>query len=1105
MYHFPDSLLTVNSQGALDWQLLDLTLTVSLSISAIAIVGIVIWSNQRINSIKKQLRHKEIELNYLMLNVNGAVFRYILYPDGSDHVIYFNSVCEEIWEIPSKEVQNNQGILWNLVHHEDREKLKNSISESTNKLQPWFDEWRIVTPSGKTKWLQGRGYPRKQATGEIISTSLVFDITEQKKAQQALQDNQQTFKELTSTIPGAVYQYKVDHNNQEQLLFMSEGIRNLLNVSAEQVMANPKIIWEMIPPETRPRVQKSIEESAANLSPWEVEFEVNLPDGDTKWMKEKAIPKRVSDGVIWNGVKVDITKEKWQEQLLATQQEILEDLAEGKSLQTVITQLLRLIEQQTEGVISSVLLREGDYLWPCGESRLPSEYIEHTHKGIPMSEGVGSCGSAAYRGEQVITTDISSDPLWETIRELPLKYNLRACWSTPILSSTQEVLGTFALYTDVPRNPYPHEQELVNIATKLTGLAIERKQQEQALKQKAEQEQLLTRVTQQIRESLDLQTVLDRTVQEVQNFLKGDRVLIYSLWENPGKIIAEAVQEPWHSLAGEAVYDPCIMQFPNDARDCCQIIQQIPDIEQANLHACYRQMLRKYQVRANLVIPIIQENTRWGFLIVQQCDSPRQWQPGEIHLLQKLSEQVGIAIKQAELYQQAQNELQQREELAERLQYQARHDALTELPNRSSLMDRLNYLFQYYHQCNHSQKAGFALLFLDLNGFKAVNDTLGHEAGDELLINVAHRLKDCLRGTDTVGRLGGDEFIIILEGLTNENTAIEVAERIHQTLLPPTLINGQEVRISSSIGIVMDHSNYQYPEQMLRDADIAMYEAKQKELKYVVFHPDMQTNIAEVVQLESDLRYAIQRDELVLYYQPIFHLGTYDIQGFEVLLRWHHPQKGLIPPKTFIPIAEKAGLINEIELWTLQQACYQFKDWLSQFPQLDNTYIQINLSPKQFQIPNFAKQVKQVLEEVSLDGHFLTLELTEKVFLENQDCAIATLKEISQSGIKISLDQFGAGYSSLQCLHQCPISTIKVDQSLIWDINHTEVGKINEQILKAIVNLCHCFEINAIAAGVESQQQNQSLLYCGFYLAQGFSFCPPLSGLEMTNFLHQCK
>lgn len=686
----------------------------------------------------------------------------------------------------------------------------------------------------------------------ITNWRLKKELKKRQAVEANLKESEETFKQITNTVPGVVYQYQIDAEGKEHFLFISDGIKRLYGFSPQAVIDNPKLMWNVIVPKMRAQVELAVENSATILAPWQCEFEVQLADEQKKWIQGEAIPTKIDNGIIWHGILVDISQQKWQEKLLATQQNVLEYLAKGQETEVILSQLIRLIEQQTTDLIASVLLLEGNRLWHYGQSQLPTDYLNAIN-GIAIGEYQGSCGTAAARGEPVITTNIETDPLWENYRDIAKTYHFKACWSVPIFSSMQTVLGTFSLYSFTSRSPSPWEEELIDIASKLAELAIERKQQEEALQKQARQEQLLSRITGQIRRSLNLQTVLDSTVEEVRHCLKTDRVLLYSLWDNSGKVIAESVATGWTSLLAKHLHDPCLhtvtsscIRFPGHIQNISDVDQELAQAsvveeqvisnQKVDLQPCYMQMLRDHEVKANLVIPIFQNKQIWGFLIAQECAQPRQWQQEEIDLLQKLSEQVAIAIEQAELYQQSQTELVQREKLATQLRHKAMHDGLTELPNRNLLKDRLNYIFQIYRQDGKQDQSCFALLFLDLNDFKAINDTLGHDAGDQVLIVVAKRLQGCLREKDTVSRLGGDEFVVILEGIHSKEDAIDVANRIHEAFAPPTEVHGEQIRLSTSIGIVMHDRRYVDATQMLRDADAAMYEAKQNELPYVVFN-----------------------------------------------------------------------------------------------------------------------------------------------------------------------------------------------------------------------------------------------------------------------------
>lgn len=668
------------------------------------------------------------------------------------------------------------------------------------------------------------------------------ELEKRQQIEQDLRKSDEEFKRLIKNVPSALLRYVIEKDGSHKIPYRSPMVNNIWEFSNNESV---DAFWECIHRDDVMEMRESVIESAQTLQPWFYQWRIITTSGKMKWLQGRGKPQKEDDGtVFWDTVIVDVTEQKWQENLLIIQQTILEDLAKGKALPKILTQLMRLIEQQSHGLITSVLLVKNNHLYCEGESILPLGYQEKAN-GIPIKEGAGSCGTAAARGELVISKEIATDPLWETIKEIPLHYNLKACWSMPILSSTGEVLGTFAIYAESPRSPSSSELHLIEVASKLAKLAIKQKQQEEALQKQAEQEKLLGKVTQEIRRSLDLEAVLQTTVKEVRDFLRADRVIVYSLMENPGEVIAEAVESPWQSLYGKKIDDPYLYQSSFTQIFSTNYFHVIPDVNQASIAPFYIEILQKNQVRANLVIPIFQDEETWGFLIAQQCSAPRQWQKEEIKFLENLSEQVEIAIQQAQLYQETQNELLKREELATQLRHKAMHDGLTQLPNRSLLMDRLQNTFQRYHRYNMAESSQFALLFLDLNGFKLINDTLGHDAGDQLLIIVADRLRDCLRAMDTVSRLGGDEFVVVLEGITGEKDAIEIANRIQEAFAVPTYICGQKVHPSTSIGIVMSHPDYVYPEEMLRDADIAMYEAKKNNLKYAVFRSSMQTIVAE--------------------------------------------------------------------------------------------------------------------------------------------------------------------------------------------------------------------------------------------------------------------
>lgn len=433
-------------------------------------------------------------------------------------------------------------------------------------------------------------------------------------------------------------------------------------------------------------------------------------------------------------------------------------------------------------------------------------------------------------------------------------------------------------------------------------------------------------------------------------------------------------------------------------------------------------------------------------------------------------------------------DITQRKQVEEQLLYGTLHDPLTDLPNRTLLMERLE--LAHKRTLRHPDSL-FALLFIDLDRFKVVNDSLGHQVGDQLLIAVARKLEKLVRPTDTVARLGGDEFIILLESIQSINDAIRIAQRLSYELELPLQLKERQVFTNASIGIALSSSEYNRGAELLRDADIAMYRAKEKgKGRYEVFDSVMYTQALKQLQIENDLRQAVERQELKLDYQPIFCLSTNKLTGFEALVRWHHPQKGLVSPADFVPIAEETGLIVPIGEWVLREACQQMNVWQAKLPFAAPLKISVNLSLKQLKQPDFLLKIDQILAQTNLNGEGLKLELTESMLMDNGEEFIAILSGIRARGIHLSIDDFGTGYSSLSYLHRFPVNNLKVDRSFVSSIG--EQGN-NRQIIETIITLAHQLGMKAIAEGVETPVQLNQLqaLHCDE--AQGYLFSKPLS------------
>ena len=442
-------------------------------------------------------------------------------------------------------------------------------------------------------------------------------------------------------------------------------------------------------------------------------------------------------------------------------------------------------------------------------------------------------------------------------------------------------------------------------------------------------------------------------------------------------------------------------------------------------------------------------------------------------------------------------DITERKQAEKQLLHETLHDKLTGLPNRTLFMDRLRHAIA---RSKRHTDYSFAVLFLDLDRFKVVNDSLGHMVGDQLLNAIADRLRTCLRDEDTIARIGGDEFTILLEDIEDTSDATHVAKHIQQELTLPFHLGGHElggheVFTAASIGIALSDPSgspcYERPEELLRDADTTMYRAKVSGNAGIeVFNPTMHTQAVALLQLETDLRRAIERQEFRIHYQPLVSLSGNRIIGFEALLRWQHPERGLISPAEFMPVAEETELIVPIGWWLLREACRQMQTWQEQFQDNPPLTMSVNFSGKQFLQPGLIEQIDQLLQETALDPKSLQLEITETMLMENTEAATATLEQMSALNPQLYIDDFGTGYSSLSYLHRLPIDGLKIDHSFV---SRMDVDSDNLEIVRVIATLAHNLGMDVIAEGVETIEQLAQLKALNCKYGQGNFFSKPIT------------
>ncbi|MCX5963911.1 MAG: EAL domain-containing protein [Cyanobacteria bacterium] len=445
-------------------------------------------------------------------------------------------------------------------------------------------------------------------------------------------------------------------------------------------------------------------------------------------------------------------------------------------------------------------------------------------------------------------------------------------------------------------------------------------------------------------------------------------------------------------------------------------------------------------------------------------------------------------------------EVTERKHTEEQLRRNAFHDPLTGLPNRLLFTERLTEVIS---RSRNQENNLFAVLFLDLDRFKVINDSLGHLIGDQLLIAIARRLEVCVKRSDLVARLGGDEFTILLDNILDEAATHQVAERIHLELSRPFNLNGHEVFTTVSIGIALSSTDFEFTEDMLRGADIAMYRAKALgKACHEVFDTEMHNQAMLQMQLENDLRRAVEREEFVVYYQPIVSLITGRLAGFEALVRWMHPERGLISPGDFIPIAEETGLILPMGKLILREACRQLSEWQRLYPKHRRLSMSVNLSSRQFSQRGTIDLLRDVLQETGLSPAFLKLEITETAIMENTESAMDTLLQLKSMGIQLSVDDFGTGYSSLGYLYRFPMDILKIDRSFISRVD-TDGEKL--ELVRTIITLAWNLGMDVVAEGVETTKQLAQLKMLKCEYGQGYLFSKPMSPADTTIFLTQAN
>ncbi len=696
-------------------------------------------------------------------------------------------------------------------------------------------------------------------------------------------------------------------------------------------------------------------------------------------------------------------------------------IASGASLPDVLGALCRNIEVQAPGALCAVLLIHDERMHVAAAPSLPLAFIQAIDR-LPIGPQAGSCGAAAYTGRQMIVEEIASHPAWATYAPVALKHGLLASWSTPILGASGTVMATFAVYYRERRSPTQRELYLINGATDLASIVIERDRSAAAL-----------------RDSEASYRALVETAPLGIFVLTRDR-FVYSN--------AALARMLGASSAAELIGRSIVGHVQRNSR---------PGLAERLTHTSKRGTTTRVEVR------LLRMNG--SEFEAELIATPMSF--GGAHSIQCMV-----------------SDISERKRTEKRINYLAHYDDRTGLPNRNLFIDRLSQAL------GHAQRSGktVALLYLDLDRFKTLNDTLGHAAGDVLLRAAGTRLTECVRAHDTVARLGGDEFALILADLAQPEHAETVIAKIFQAFERPFTVERRQLFVSPSVGIATYPRDGATPDLLLKHADIAMYRAKAAgKNTYRFYLPAMGLGLSENLALETDLPGILERGELELYYQPQVDAASGETVAVEALLRWRHPERGELTPETFIPLLEETGLIRSVSAWAVRRACRDTRDWVD--VRGCPLRLALNLSASQFKDPRLAELIEQIVTDTGYDPRRLEFEITEHTLMEDTSVTLDTLRALARLGASISVDDFGTGYSSLSYLKRFSVQRLKIDRSFVSEITEK---RDTAAIVEAIISLARSLYIEVVAEGVETAAQRDFLLARGCPLMQGYLFHPAL-------------
>ena len=881
--------------------------------------------------------------------------------------------------------------------------------------------------------------PVRDDAGALTGIAVIArDMTERRRAEEALRESEERLQRALEGSQLALWDYDFVTGS----VYLSETWSELLGGPREPTLTTFEGLISMVPEEDRPRINaEMLRAIKGQRTSYHVEHRVQTRAGDTIWVLSTGrVVARNANGRALRaiGTNRDVTERKIAALREATRAEAMTLIATGAPLPRILDVVVRGVEAENASMLCSILLLdESGTRLLTGAAPNLPGFYNDAINGLGIGPAVGSCGTAAYTRQCVFTEDIQTDPNWVGYREVAARAGLRSCWSEPIRGSDDRMLGTFAIYFHEPRAPSEGDHQTLAGAASIAAIAIEKKRADDALRTQTERLRLGQSTARLIVVDWDVRT---------------DQLT----WSDSPQWLRGPLPE-----GGE--YPPYATQVHAEDRE---------------RFLAARAKAFETQQGQTLEYRLVRTDEQVLWLRSQQTVSA--YADGK-------PAQMRMALLDITDYKRAQLHIE----------FLAHQDSLTALPNRALFKDRMEQAMA--HSVRDQTKV--AVLFLDLDSFKTINDSLGHASGDELLRAVARGLQDCVRETDTVSRQGGDEFLILLAGLPDADVVMPVVDKLMKRFKLPFEVEGEQLNTSASIGIAVYPEDGKDFETLLKSADMAMYKAKDAgKNTYRFYDNNMNIEAVEHLRIRNGLRAAIENREFILHYQPQIDLRTGAVVGAEALIRWNHPEHGTIPPGRFIHIAEDTGLIVPIGDWVLNEACRQMAAWRK--AGLPEIVVAVNLSAVQFRRSDLEQAVVRALEESGLEPAMLELELTESIMIHDTETTLATVRRLKALGVKLSIDDFGTGYSSLSYLKRFAVDKLKIDQSFVRDL---AVDPEDAAIVQAIIQMAISLGLRTVAEGVEDESSLNYLRLNKCDEAQGYHFAKPMAATEFASYVLQAS